>query len=101
MSPPVALKKAARTAGETARARLISVKGPRRAPAVREAVSRQPSEQGSRRSEKRRAATIVNCVVVRIHLSPPVYLENCIESKFAEKKRRNIKSNESKRVESI
>ena len=87
MSPPVALKKAARTAGETARARLISVKGPRRAPAVREAASRQPSEQGSRRSEKRRAATIVNCVVVRIHLSPPVYLENCIESKFAEKKK--------------
>ena len=66
MSPPVALKKAARTAGETASARLISVRS-----------------------------------VVRIHLSPPVYLENCIESKFAEKKRRNIKSNESKRVESI
>ena len=87
MSPPVVRKRAARTAGETARARLISVKGPRRAPAVREAASRQPSEQGSRRSEKRRAATIVNCVVVRIHLSPPVYLENCIESKFAEKKK--------------
>ena len=40
-------------------------------------------------------------------MSPPeskdskMYLENCIESKFAEKKRRNIKSNESKRVESI
>ena len=33
-------------------------------------------------------------------MSPPEDLENCIESKFAEKKR-NIKSNESKRVSDI